>query len=114
MTVHKESHSKSILILGIFSLLAVGSWMMFDVYRGMTKVTTPQVLQEEVQPLTGTIEAETIGRLMNRRQFDEATLSQVQSKVAVSLENNREAAILNLLGNPEQGSESANFQPAQE
>ncbi len=76
---HKKGTSANILMIGIFSLLAVGSWVIFDVSRALTKTTVPVILQKQIEPLPVDISAATIGKLRSRRQFDPLELNTVNS-----------------------------------
>ncbi len=64
----------NVLVIGLFTLLAVGSWVVFDVYRALVKTTVPEVLQEQIKSLDPEIEATIISDLNNRRQFSEEYL----------------------------------------
>lgn len=71
--------SQSALIIGVFSLLSVGSWIAFDLYRALVKTTLPEVLQAQIQPLPTEINEEVLADLRGRLQLDEATLNQVET-----------------------------------
>lgn len=73
----KAKRSKSILIIGLFTLLTVGSWVTFDVYRALVKTTIPNVLQKQTQPLTSKIDPDIMTNLKSRRQFTDSELNSV-------------------------------------
>lgn len=75
----KTELSRSILIIGLFTLLAVGSWVGFDLYRSATKTTLPKVLQSQMQPLETKVDQELLDDLQGRQQYDDFTLSTVSS-----------------------------------
>lgn len=60
----------NIMVIGLFSLLAVGSWVIFDVYRAIVKTTVPVVLQTQILPLDPEIDTEVIGLLREKKRFD--------------------------------------------
>lgn len=92
---HKKGTSANILTLGVVSLLAVGSWVIFDVYRALTNTTVPKVLQKQIEPLPVDISAELIGELRSRRAFDILELNAVKPiTVGVIEEATPEAEIL--------------------
>ena len=46
MASKKKSKSQGLLIVGVFTLLAVGSWVGFDIYRGLTNTTLTRLQPE--------------------------------------------------------------------
>lgn len=76
----KRSFSANVLLIGVLGLLAVGTWVVFDIYRALTSQTLTEVQQRQLQPLRVDISAELIARLQGRRQFDDLTLNTVQSQ----------------------------------
>lgn len=89
--------SSNYLVIGIFTLLAVGSWITFDVYRGLTKSTVPDVLQEQIRPLKTGLDEETINNLQNRRQFSDQFLLTVESRALEEQEQGEDAVELELI-----------------
>lgn len=75
----KRSTSANVLLIGILGMLAVGTWVIFDIYRALTATTLTEVQQRQLQPLRVDIGDELIARLQARRQFDQLTLNTVQS-----------------------------------
>lgn len=98
--------SSNSLVIGIFTLLAVGSWVAFDVYRGLTKSTVPDVLQEQIRPLDTDLDEEVINNLRNRRQFSDQFLLTVESKALEEQEQGEGAVELELIKNENQVEES--------
>jgi hypothetical protein len=80
MTKRKSSLSSGILLIGIFSLLAVGSWVSFDIYRAIVKTTVPKVLQNQLQPLNPEIDSNLVNSLRNRKKYDDSYLNTLQPK----------------------------------
>ncbi len=89
--------SSNSLVIGIFTLLAVGSWVTFDVYRGLTKSTVPDVLQEQIRPLKTELDEEIVNNLRNRRQFSDQFLLMVESKALEEQEEGEGAVELELI-----------------
>lgn len=73
----KQSRSKSVLIIGIFTLLTVGSWVIFDVYRSLVKTTVPNVVQQQIQPLDSKLDNDVMTDLQARRSFTDQELNSV-------------------------------------
>ena len=94
--------SSNSLVIGIFTLLAVGSWVAFDVYRGLTKSTVPDVLQEQIRPLDIEFDEEVIDNLQNRRQFNDQFLLTVESKALEEQEQEEGAVELELIRDEDQ------------
>ena len=94
--------SSNSLIIGIFTLLAVGSWVAFDVYRGLTKSTVPDVLQEQIRPLETEFDEENINNLRNRRQFSDQFLLTVESRALEEQEEGEGAVELELIRDEDQ------------
>ncbi len=69
--------SRSALIVGIFSLLTVGSWVGFDVYRSLVKTTIPPDVQKQIQPLDSKIDPNLMSDLKSRRSFTDSELNSV-------------------------------------
>lgn len=94
--------SSNSLVIGIFTLLAVGSWVTFDVYRGLTKSTVPDVLQEQIRPLDTEFDEEVVNNLRNRRQFSDQFLLTVESKALEEQEQGEGAVELELIRDEDQ------------
>ena len=77
--MRKPELTKGALIVGVFSLLAAGSWVGFDLYRVVVKTTLPQVLRSQIEPLPTKIDEELINNLRGRRRLDEVGLDLVES-----------------------------------
>ena len=72
--------SFDILMIGVISLLAIGSWVVFDVYRSLTKTTVPRVLQKQIRPLQSTIDPQLFADIKLRRRFTQQQLNSVTPK----------------------------------
>lgn len=72
--VQKKPLSYNILLVGVISLLTVGSWVMFEVYRAFTKTTVPRVLQSQIKPIKSKIDEKLMENIAQRRQFTEIEL----------------------------------------
>lgn len=76
----KKTTSYNVLLIGVLGLLAVGTWAIFDVYRGLTATTLTEIQQSQLQPLRVEVGPELIAALRARRQFDELFLNSVESR----------------------------------
>lgn len=83
---NKRPLTMDLLFVGIVSLLAVGSWVIFDVYRAVTVTTIPRVLQRQIRPLRSEIDDELIGNIRARRRFSESELLGVTPKPYIPIE----------------------------
>jgi len=80
MASKKKSRSQGLLIVGVFTLLAVGSWVGFDVYRGLTNTTLTEVQQKQIRPLRVSVDEEMVQKLRSRRRIDDFYLNSVESR----------------------------------
>lgn len=80
MSTRKQSLSSNILMIGLFTLLAVGSWVVFDVYRAVVKTTVPEVVQVQIEPLDSEIDPSLITFLRASRKFDQNFLNTLTPK----------------------------------
>jgi hypothetical protein len=85
----KRPLSMDILFIGVISLLAVGSWVIFDVYRAFTKTTVPKVLQKQIRPLESKIDTTLFTSIKSRRQFDDTQLDSVHPKAFIPFEERK-------------------------
>ena len=76
----KKTKSYNIMMIGLFSLMAVGSWIGFDIYRGLTNTTLTDVQQKQIAPLRVEADQELIDSLLKRKEFDDGYLSLVESR----------------------------------
>lgn len=76
----KKTKSYNVLLVGVLGLLAVGTWVIFDIYRGLTSTTLTEVQQQILLPLKVDIDEEFLNRLRQRRQFNDGTLNAVVSR----------------------------------
>lgn len=66
---------KTLLYIGVSSLVIVMIWITLSTALSIKKTTIPSNLQEKTKPITPTIDIQTINQLKNRRVFTEAELS---------------------------------------
>jgi hypothetical protein len=66
----KKTLSAYVLIIGIMTLLAVGSLLSFQIYSALTKSQISQLQQKAIKPLDGNIREEVIKNLVGRRWFN--------------------------------------------
>lgn len=79
----KAPLSFDILMIGVISLLAVGSWVIFDVYRSFTVTTVPKVLQKQIRPLNSKLDPDLLSDIRARRQFSDLQLNSVTPKAYI-------------------------------
>lgn len=84
MASKKKSKSQGLLIVGVFTLLAVGSWVGFDIYRGLTNTTLTEVQQKQIRPLRVSVDEEMVGKLRSRRRIEDFYLNSVESRAVPS------------------------------
>jgi cytoskeletal protein RodZ len=82
----KKPISMDILFIGVISLLAVGSWAIFDIYRAATVTTVPQVLQRQIRPIQSEIDDELLSDIRSRRRFSETELLSVTPPIFIPLD----------------------------
>lgn len=97
MMSKKVVFSSKLLVIGVFSLLAVGSWVGFEIYKNLTQTTVPKVLQEQIKPLETEIDDGVVIDLQNRRVFNEQLLNSVKSRALETKKQDNEVAELELL-----------------
>jgi hypothetical protein len=91
MAKRKRAFSSNILIVGVFSLLAVGSWVSFDIYRAIVKTTVPKSVQEEIKPLNPEIDSGLVNSLTSRKKYEEDYLNRLQPKFLLDETGNASA-----------------------
>jgi len=84
MASKKKSKSQGLLIVGVFTLLAVGSWVGFDIYRGLTNTTLTEVQQKQIRPLRVSVDEEMVQKLRSRRRIEDFYLNSVESRAVPS------------------------------
>jgi hypothetical protein len=75
--LQKKPLSYNILVIGMISLLTVGSWVTLEVYRAFTKTTVPRVLQSQIKPIKSKIDEKLMESISTRRQFTESELTNI-------------------------------------
>ncbi len=66
---------KTLLYIGVSSLIIVMIWITLSTALSIKKTTIPSNLQEKTKPITPTIDVQTINQLKNRRAFTNDELS---------------------------------------
>lgn len=84
MASKKKSKSQGLLIVGVFTLLAVGSWVGFDIYRGLTNTTLTEAQQKQIRPLRVSVDEEMVQKLRSRRRIEDFYLNSVESRAVPS------------------------------
>lgn len=82
----ERTTSSYILMIGVLSLLVVGSFVAYQVYAAVIKSQITAEQRKAIEPLSGKIEKETISELRGRRQFGAAELRQKLSFKNIILE----------------------------
>lgn len=65
----KRTRSSYILLVGLMSLLIVGSWLAYQIYASLTKTQVTGKQQAAIIPLDGTILVTDLDNLTKRRKF---------------------------------------------
>lgn len=71
----KQGKNTDFLEFATFTLLAVGVWTGFGIYKAITKATTTKVTSEEVMGITPKLDVEVLDILERRKNFSESELS---------------------------------------
>ncbi|MBU1071164.1 hypothetical protein KKG65_01995 [Patescibacteria group bacterium] len=66
--------SMYVLMVGVMTLLVVGSLVMFQIYSALTKSQITAVQQKAIKPLDGNIKNEVVTNLVGRRWFNRLEL----------------------------------------
>ncbi len=66
----KKTISAHVLMLGLMTLLAVGSFVSFQIYSALTKSQISELQQKAIKPLDGNIKEEVVQNLTGRRWFN--------------------------------------------
>ncbi|MBU1200051.1 hypothetical protein KJ953_00775 [Patescibacteria group bacterium] len=70
----KKTISMYVLMVGVMTLLVVGSLVMFQIYSALTKSQITEVQQKAIKPLDGNIKNEVVTNLVGRRWFNRLEL----------------------------------------
>lgn len=72
----KRTMSANILLLGIMSLLMVGSFVGYQIYSAITRSQISKEQEISIKPLDGSIKAEVVNHLKSRRWFNESEINE--------------------------------------
>lgn len=61
--MHKKGIDRDLIMVLTTTLITLGCWVGFEVYRAYTKVTIPEVLQKHLQPLNPTLNTQVLDKL---------------------------------------------------
>lgn len=70
----KKTISAHVLMVGMATLLMVGSFVAYQIYSAFTKTQVSEVQEKAIKPLDGNIKQEVIDNLSNRRWFNRVEL----------------------------------------
>ena len=73
----KRARSSYILLVGIMSLLLVGSWLAYQIYVSLTKTQITSRQQIAITPLDGSFAEDDLANLAARRKFTSADFSAI-------------------------------------
>ena len=73
----KRARSSYILLVGIMSLLLVGSWLAYQIYVSLTKTQITSRQQIAITPLDGSFAEDDLANLAARRKFTAADFSAI-------------------------------------
>lgn len=74
------------LIFALFSLLAVGVWTGFGVYRAFLKPPPVKVSADDLLPIDPTFGTDFIDKLEKRREFSEEEISKFRTENGLPIE----------------------------
>jgi|SaaInlStandDraft_4_1057021.scaffolds.fasta_scaffold16916_5 hypothetical protein len=70
----KKTISANILLVGLMTLLMVGSFVIFQIYSALTKSQISELQEKAIKPLDGKIKEEVVQNLGNRKWFNRLEL----------------------------------------
>jgi len=73
----KRARSSYVLLVGIMSLLLVGSWLAYQIYVSLTKTQITSRQQIAITPLDGSFVKADLDNLAARRKFTAADFSAI-------------------------------------
>lgn len=73
----KRAKSSYLLLVGIMSLLLVGSWLTYQIYVSLTKTQITSRQQAAITPLDGSFTKVDLDNLAARRKFTAADFSAI-------------------------------------
>lgn len=88
----KKTKLPSLVSILILTLITAFAWLSFSVYRALTVQPAPVVPKEVSEPLTPTLDSETIESLRTREFFEDFQIPEISPKGA-PVENIEEEVI---------------------
>ena len=85
----KKSLSKDVLVLTILTTICVVSWIVLDIYRTLKKSAIPQVLEEQLNPLSPNFDKNTLESLKQRKIISQEELNSVPELTEFKLSENQ-------------------------
>ncbi len=73
----RRARSSYVLLVGIMSLLLVGSWLAYQIYVSLTKTQITSRQQIAITPLDGSFAKDDLANLAARRKFTAADFSAI-------------------------------------
>lgn len=73
----KEKRNKDVLVLAVLTLIAVLTWITYDVYQILTRTTIPEVLEEQMKSLQPRIDRARIEEIKKRLIISEEELENI-------------------------------------
>jgi hypothetical protein len=86
MRRRSKTINRDILVLAILTTLTVITWVAFDIYRALNKLTLPEILQEQLVPFDPTIDVKQIEKLKQRITIPENQLQEFQNTLNIEKE----------------------------
>lgn len=80
----KRSRSSYILLVGMMSLLVVGSWLAYQIYAALTRTQITTKQQKAIIPLDGSISITNLDNLRQRRKFTPNDFSAIVLNVSTT------------------------------
>lgn len=80
----KRARSSYILLVGMTSLLVVGSWLAYQIYASLTGTQITAKQQVAIAPLDGVISTTDLDNLRSRRKFTPADFSAIVLNISVT------------------------------
>lgn len=73
----KRARSSYVLLVGVMSLLLVGSWLTYQIYVSLTKTQITNRQQIAITPLDGSFTPDDLTNLAARRKFTAVDFSAI-------------------------------------
>lgn len=73
----KKQKKPNVVVLGILTLITILLWIGFSAYRSLTSEAPVKVPSEILEPISSTLDTETLGKVGNRLFFLEQELAEI-------------------------------------